>query len=118
VLIGADLRDRWPAAGAAQAEPAELRVLRAGRRILERTPRLTVTRALNQAAGRGNSRLVLLALDRLDAITLRAYRASFFDFEARPTTRPRELLTVIDGASADLEATSDRRRAAAGVVPA
>ena len=104
MLIGAELRDRRPAAGAALAEPAELRVLRAGRRILQGSPQLTVTRALNQAAGRGNSRLVLLALNRLDAMTLRTYRASFFDFEGRPATRPRQLLGVIDGAIADLEA--------------
>jgi hypothetical protein len=89
--------------GVAAAEPAELRVLRAGRRIFQGSPQLSVTRALNQAAGRGNSGLVLLVLNRLDALTLRVYQASFFDFEGRPSTRPRHLLGVIDGAIADLE---------------
>jgi hypothetical protein len=101
-VIGVELRDHRPAYGA-MGEPAELRVLRAGRRILRGSPELTVTRALNQAAGRGNSHLVLLALNRLDAITLRTYSASFFEFEGRPGTRQRQLLGLIDGAIADLE---------------
>jgi hypothetical protein len=111
VLTQAAWRDRSFRAGdAASPEAAEqLRVLRAGRRILQRTPDTTVTLALNRAAGRGNSQLVLLALNRLDAVTLKAYQASFFDFEERPTTHAAQLLRVIDDAIADLEASHDRR---------
>lgn len=110
MLSQAAVRNGGPLAGALAADPADqLRVLRAGRRILQGSPRLKVTLALNQAAGRGKSRLVLLALDRLDAITLRAYQASFFDFEERSTTLPHQLLGLIDGAIAELEAGRDRR---------
>ena len=114
MLSEAAVRDRGAPVGVMPADPADqLRVLRAGRRILQGSPRLPVTLALNRAAGRGNSRLVLLALNRLDAITLRAYRASFFDFEDRPTTRPHQLLRLMAGAIAELESGRDRQSPAA-----
>ncbi|HYM51499.1 MAG TPA: hypothetical protein VET65_13140, partial [Candidatus Limnocylindrales bacterium] len=111
MLTQTAFRDRRPAGSLPiEGSPADqLRVLRAGRRILQTAPHGKVTLALNQAAGRGNSRLVLLALDQLDAITLRSYQASFFDFEERTTTDLVQLLGIMDDAIAQLEAGRNRR---------
>ncbi len=80
----------------------ELRVLRAGRSILQDDPRVRVALALNEAAGRGRSQYMLLALNRLDSIAIETYKTSVFELEENPLG-PGQLLGIFDKAISRVE---------------
>jgi hypothetical protein len=111
VLSETALRVGTPSVEASPGPTEQLRVLRAGRRILLAAPDTKVALALNQAAGRGHSRTVWQAINRLDEITLAAYQTSFFDFEETPAVDSARIVGILDRAIADLESARDRRAA-------
>ncbi len=82
----------------------ELRVLRAGRAILQHDPRIGVAVALYEGAGRLDSReVVLAALNRLDSIALETCQAAIFDIEAKPEAGNGQVLGILDQAIARIE---------------
>lgn len=82
----------------------ELRVLRAGRAILQHDPRISVAVALYEGAGRDPSReVVLSALNRLDSIALETCQTALFDMEERAAPDAGQVLGILDQAIASLE---------------
>ncbi|TMG39884.1 MAG: hypothetical protein E6H92_03705 [Chloroflexi bacterium] len=82
----------------------ELRVLRAGRAILQHDPRIGVAVALYEGAGRLDARdVVLAALNRLDSIALETCETAIFDMEQRPGAGNGEVIGILDQAIARIE---------------
>ena len=82
----------------------ELRVLRAGRAILQHDPRIGVAVALYEGAGRLDSQqVVLAALNRLDSIALETCQTAIFDIEERPEAGNGQVLGILDQAIARIE---------------
>jgi hypothetical protein len=87
----------------------ELRVLRAGRAILQHDPLIGVAVALYEGADRPDSgTVVLAALNRLDSIALETCQTAIFDIANRPGAGNGGVLGIVDQAIARIEQTGPR----------
>jgi hypothetical protein len=87
----------------------ELRVLRAGRAILQHDPLVGIAVALHEGADRPDSgKVVLAALNRLDSVALETCQTAIFDIANRPGADNGQVLGILDQAIARIEQTRPR----------